>query len=129
MDRTKVRYLREVLKQALEEFGEKENLVVDLGSATFGNSNVTFKLNLNEVSGDGSVLTREAVAFQRAARLYGLQPEDLGRVFRSPSGKRFKITGLNTRAHKYPIQAEEVGTGKRFKFPSHAVVGNFIDAA
>ena len=129
MDRSKVRYLREALKQALKEFGEKEKLVVDLGNATFGNSNVTFKLNLNEISGDGTVLSPEAEAFKRAAKFIGLEPTDLGRVFRSPSGKRFKITGFNRRAHKYPIQAVEVGTGKRFKFPTHAVIGNFIDAA
>ena len=129
MDRDKVRNLRVALNRVLKEFGAQENLNVVLGNASYTDSSADFKLHVNEIAADGQVLTREAETFKRTAHYYGLQPEDLGRTFRSHSGKTFKITGLNRRAHKYPIQAVEVGTGKRFKFPPRAIIGNFIEAA
>jgi hypothetical protein len=121
MNRNKVRLLREALFTALRPFGLEQKISVSLGNASFSSSSVEFKVNLNEVAADGLVLSREAVAFQEQAPRYGLMSSDLGQTFHS-RGKSFRITGLNTRAKRYPINAEDISTGKRFKFASETVV-------
>lgn len=121
MNRNKVRLLREALFTALIPFGLEQKISVSLGNASFSSSSVEFKVNLNEIASDGLVLSREAVAFKEQAPRYGLMSSDLGRIFHS-RGKSFRITGLNTRAKRYPINAEDISTGKRFKFASETVV-------
>lgn len=54
-------------------------------------------------------------AFTAAASMWGLSPKDLGREFVSQR-RRFRIESANLRAHKLPIIAADVRTGKRFKF-------------
>ena len=56
----------------------------------------------------------------KMARLYTLNPDDLGKTFTS-GGKTFKIEGLKTRSHKRPVLASDVRTGKKFVFEVEAV--------
>lgn len=58
--------------------------------------------------------------FKRWAASYGLKPEWFGETFTS-RGTGFRIVGINTRAPKYPVQAERVRDGKGFKFTADGV--------
>lgn len=108
---------------ALADVSKKHGVDIRFGSGgKYNETNASLKLEISCVQGDGTVITKEADAFKRHAYLYGFKPEDLGREFVS-GGKRYKISGLNTKAHKMPVLATEVGTNRVFKF-SEAIVLN-----
>lgn len=55
MDRSEVKELREKLQKFLDKFGMSNNLTIEVGSARFGLSNVTFKVDCREKTNDGDV--------------------------------------------------------------------------
>lgn len=95
-------------------------LEVRRGNARYGPGNATVKFTFARVGDDGKAMTPERQAFERFAARHGLDPEDLGRTFRTLQGDRFAIVGLNTRARTYPVIAERAD-GKRFKFSASQV--------
>lgn len=117
MNRQKVRALRAMLEQQLKGF---EGLHVQLGSARFTSTSVTFKVELSEVGKDGTAETPEVAAFRSMAELHGLNKDDLGREFEH-NGRRFKVVGLNTKAKRYPVLCEHQGTGRTYKFGATTV--------
>lgn len=72
----------------------------------------------------GIVLSPEAEAFKVLAPTEGLKSDHLGQTF-STHGETYKVTGLNSRATKMPIQADRVSDGARFKFPVSMVKSAF----
>jgi hypothetical protein len=70
---------------------------------------------------NGIVASKEASDFKRLASKYGLSPDDLGKEFVGVNGKKFKLLGCKPRSSKYPLVAEEVGSGKKFKLTTAAV--------
>lgn len=87
---------------------------------------LTTKIELSTTNTDGSVETTEARNFRKHAVRYGLNPDDLGKTFthknhRKGTTDKYKITGLNTRAPKYPISATCESTGESYKFPPDLV--------
>ena len=112
--------VREELKHVLEPIGEKYGLQLQAGHCTFSPSNFTMKLEGSLVSEDGVVQTKEAEAFKSHADLFGLDPEDLGKQFRS-CNDTYTITGLKTRAKKYPVVAVNE-RGQSYKFPAESVL-------
>lgn len=69
---------------------------------------------------NGEVKSREVLAFEREYSLYGLEKTDLGKKFVTPEGE-YKITGLNTRAHRMPVLATRLNDGKLYKFSEEHV--------
>lgn len=108
-------------ERALQTVAQKYGLKLTYKGGSYGSTQCALKFEFAVVNGDGIAETREAVDFRRAARLYGLEAEDLGRIFKSFAGDRFKIVGLSARAKRYPILAERVRDGARFKFPHREV--------
>ncbi len=108
---------------ALREFGERHGLVVTVGNASFipgvGGS-ATFKVELATKTADGVVNTKEMIAFQQHATLFGLKPEHLGTQFTWQSS-RFQLAGLAPRSAKYPLLATKLADGKMYKLPLAAV--------
>jgi hypothetical protein len=116
MEKKTVEAMRAYLEVALRGFEEHFDVQVEIGKIRYGRSNAKIALQVSEVAEDGSVETVEVVAFKTQAHLYGLRPEWLGREFEHASCI-FNITGLNTRARKFKIQAVS-RTGERYKFPA-----------
>lgn len=116
IDRQFLRNLRPEIESALKEIGERHNISLALGNASFTSNNATFKLEIATVGDNGEVNSKEVNHFKSFAASYGLSPDDLGKEI-SMGGKRFIITGLNTNAPKNPIKMEEVGTGRKYKSP------------
>jgi len=64
---------------------------------------------------DGTVMTKEAIDFNRYKNIKGINAE-LGDAF-NYQGDIFTITGYKSRSSKYPILAVSNNTGKTYKFP------------
>lgn len=121
MDRNKCQLIRkelDALKWVFADIEKKFGVKVGFGSASYTDSNVSFKLEINEVASDGTVMNREADAFKQLAPFYGLEASDFGRTFQM-HGKTFKVVGLKSRAQKMPILCE--ADGKRYKFDARTV--------
>lgn len=118
-DRTTCRLVRERIDAALADLGAELGLDISAGSGSFDAGFYRVKVTCAVKHDDGTVETPEATAFKRLATLYGLKADDLGREFTS-RGKTFKVTGLKTRAKKYPVLATD-SEGKTYKFPAARV--------
>ena len=117
MDRNKVRELSSIISSILAEASDKlkaYGVVAEVGSGSFTDSNVTFKVNVSEVGENGEAKSREAESFKTNASLYGLDPSDLGKTF-VDRGNNYTVLGLAPRRSKYPVLAVR-GDGKKFKF-------------
>ena len=59
--------------------------------------------------------------FEVLAPLFGLEPSDYGRTFKS-GGERHRIVGINPNRPKYPISTERISDGRAFKMPAENAV-------
>ena len=95
------------LKQALAGFEEKYNVKVTVGSITYSEMQFTTKLTVEsnvKFSEEG-----QRKDFERSCILYGLKPEDYGKVIsvevRRGVFEDFKLIGFENSRRKYPLRA------------------------
>lgn len=119
LNRQIVREIRERMEQPLNDALSNMGLSVQVGSAHFSPSNVTFKVEIAILGRDGKPVDKKVEDFLHLADMYGLKPTDLGRVFHC-MGKRYTVSGLAARSYKYPILAKDE-RGKTYKFPASTV--------
>ena len=115
--RGNVRDILDDCRKALEPVAEKYGLTLDDKGRTFYRDRlpVMFQLLIPQKDADGNEMDSKAKDFVRLAAAYGLSKDDYLAEFRS-NGRTFRITGLNHRARGYPVLAEDVQTGKTYKF-------------
>ncbi len=113
-NRHNLQEVREVIETALVTVREETGLNVQLGACRFQPNSATFKLEIQTVDEDGKAFDEGAANFRVFARDFGLEPEDLGKVFVS-NGIEYTVSGLKPRNRKYPIIATRAD-GKTFKF-------------
>jgi len=120
--RANCRTLMDEVEAALKPIAEKHGLTLDRKGKSFYRDKlpVMFQFLVTEKDEDGNALDSRAKDFMRVADAYGLSKDDYLAEFRS-NGRTFRITGLNTRARGYPVMAEDVRTGKTYKFPAKRV--------
>jgi len=107
------------VEKALNGVAEKFGLAVKVGTRRFGTKDMRFPVEfvITEVDKDsGEMLSPEAMAYKKLAGSFGLDSEWLGAEFETYQG-RYKIVGLKPRNRKYPVLADDVRTGKKYKFP------------
>jgi len=119
MERDTVVAMRAYLEVALQGFEEHFGVQADVGKISYGDSHADIKLKVSQVNVDGTVESKEAVNFKKYANVYGLRPEWLGKEFKH-QGKVFVITGINTRARKFRVQATSTD-GVGYKFPQELI--------
>ena len=119
IDRILIGKLRDEISHCLEPIGEKYGIELKAGRCGYSSGNFTLKLEGSLVSEDGVVLTKEAEDFKKYAHWHGLVPEDLGKTF-VHTHVVYTITGLKTRASKYPITAQ-ASNGGSYKFAAESV--------
>ena len=132
-DRATCRIISQEATAALQAVAAKYGLSVMAGSGSFSPAAFTPKFTFSPMvavtaapqgtvpyvtAGSASSIPAD---FANKAALVGLQASDYGRTFTS-QGKTFKITGINLKAHKFPILGTEIRTGKTFKFHADNVV-------
>ena len=120
LDRATVTYIRKHLEAALKPLAEKLGVAIDLGHCTFEVSNCRFQLKIAVRDCNGKPITEETEFFKHNAKLFGLEPADLGREFVF-QGQTYTTCGLRTKSRKYPVTAR-AGNGKNYKFPSRTVL-------
>lgn len=111
-----VRALMAEIENALKPIAEKHGLLLDQKGRTFHRDAVPvmFQLTVPKMDENGTTLDAKAQAFQRDAHLVGLDPDALYRGLLI-GGEKYRITGLNLRAKQFPVLAERIHDGKRFK--------------
>lgn len=114
MNRVQARQIGEAVEVAVKEAIEGMGVAYVTRRGRFGLNDLTIKLEFADVQ-NGEVQSRAVTDFKRLCSRYGLEADDLGTTFIS-NGVEFEITGLNTRAPKYPIKATRVFDGKGYKF-------------
>jgi hypothetical protein len=125
-DRPQVKLVREVIQKELDKLAQNMKMTIRVGNASFTPTTITFKVAVAAIGEDGKVHSPEAENFKKFAVMYGLQPTDLGRQFRSWHGNElYTITGLSPRRSKYPIHASR-SDGRRFKFGAGEVKARLI---
>jgi len=106
---------REII-EAAEGVAKKHGLKLSRkGNITYDKNGFHFK-----VSATLENIDPERDNFIQYAPIYGLDPKDYRRTFKHGQ-KEYRIVGINTRAHAYPIIVETVNRGDRFKMPASQV--------
>tara|TARA_R100000149_G_scaffold56098_1_gene25193 strand:+ start:215 stop:589 length:375 start_codon:yes stop_codon:yes gene_type:complete len=106
LNRKLVKNLRAVLDDALNDNESFEQFIVEVGSANFSDTEVTFKVNLR-IKGAKSQSEKE---LEDWAGIYKL---DLNKVARL-DGKEFKLSGYRRRARKKPFLIKDLQNGGEY---------------
>lgn len=122
-DRSNLDVMRSSINSKLAELESDFNIKIKLGRIGYSDSNFTAKVECNLVK-DGQVIETIAIDFDRYKDAWGLQ-FSLGDTFIS-QGEKYKVLGLKPRNRKYPIIAEDISSGKRYKF-SEDTINNFYN--
>ena len=136
--RETLRTIRVDIDAALAEIGEKHGLAMKTGNATYDADNATFKLEVSRIADDGVAITKEAAAFQKMARLFGLEPTEerpfapIGTELRI-NGEDYIFMGMKPRSRKYPaldeyrgqFVAKRVSDGRMYKFTKDMITFAF----
>lgn len=117
--KNEIENIRRDINAALKAIGEKYDVTILAGNASYNDDMVQFKLTCTTKGENGEVETKEAKDFKLYASMYGLKPEMLGKEFQY-GRDRFQITGLKPRSQKCVI-VKMVGTDKSYKFEPEAV--------
>jgi len=118
-NRENLNSIRSEFEKELKVIGNKFGISFNVNTIRFTEKSMHCKLegNLSDNCSNESFL---AIEFKEKCHKYGLKPTDLRRKFTS-NDKTFRIIGLKVRNRKYPIIAENVLTGKSYKFSIHQI--------
>lgn len=113
--------LSDAVKKALAQVEADFGVTFTPAGGHLGMMKGDIRLNVEVVPVAGTKSAAQ-IEFEMYAGRIGLLPSDFGRVFRSShSGRRFKINGVLLGGRKYDMSAEELGTGKSFKFIARGI--------
>ncbi len=120
LNKPTVKYIRERLKTAVKPLAEELGVTIDLGNCTFNMSNCRFQLKLALLDSKGKPITEEVDSFRSNAKLFGFEPDNLGKKF-TFQGQSYAICGLKPKSRKYPVIAQS-DNGKNYKFACRTVL-------
>lgn len=114
---SKVDDVKSKIMEHLEPLGAELGLSFEIGGATCDPNQMYFHSKLTVSVGNKE--DQEKRQFNKYCSLFGLEPSDYGRDFRS-GGRNFKLIGFNLRASKMPIIARNE-QGVEYKFTETAI--------
>lgn len=117
-----VRDLRGILDNVLNDNERLEQFDVEVGSASFTDTEVTFKLSV-KVKGSKPKEERDLEEYMSVISKWG-DNWDRDRVV-NYRGMDLKLVGYKRANRKYPFILQDVATSKRYKFPTDWVNANF----
>lgn len=119
--RDSLKRFRDDFDVAVEELKKKYGVEIELGNISFSSDYFRTKLEVRKaVSSDGSKIDIELEKFKKDAPKVGVSASIYGKEF-TYRGRTFKVTGVKPRSSKYPIIAEELGSGTSYKLPKESV--------
>jgi hypothetical protein len=113
LDKPSIKAIRLAMDKALAEVEAQYGIKISTGNARFTADEVTFKVKANVIDKFGTVLSKEAQAWELYAPTQGLDHLSVGDTVQL-QGKSFTIKGYNTRARKSPINIED-NNGRGYK--------------
>ncbi len=113
INKTVARDVGAAVEEALAEVAEKFGLTVEVRGGSYDATSFRPKVEFKTAGAAED-------EFRTYAQMFGLDPDDFGRDFVS-KGRHFRISGLATRSHTYPILATEIASGKVYKFTSEGI--------
>lgn len=119
LDRAKVKAIHADMKEAMKAVAEKHGVLINtFGKVTYDTDMMNAKFKVTTLGENGQVRNEAEEDFKEYASVYDLKPSDLGKRF-TFQGKPYTISGLNTRAKKFPIEAK--GRNGTYKFAARDV--------
>lgn len=119
-DKPALRKFREDFDKAIAAFAKKNGVAMRLGGASYNESEVTYKLEVC-IASDGDMSAKEALgrkSLDLEGAMFGLTEKDYGRTFTNWDGDKYRLVGIKSSRPKYPVSAENIRTGKGYKFGS-----------
>ncbi len=128
MDKKQADKMAAELLAAAQQVAEKYGMIAAPKSGTY--TDVSFTARIQFISADPEQNPERvtwAKSYEMACMSSGgfgaIKVEWLGKTFAAPRGnKTFRLLGLNRRATRLPYMAEEVATGKIFKFTRNSIL-------
>lgn len=102
--------IRKDIDEALKAVAIKHNVSFDLGGIGFEPLKFTVKLTAS--IGDGKEYLK--TQFEKVCGIFDIPKDWYGKEF-THQGRRYRITAINTRARKMPMEYEEIDNGKGYK--------------
>ena len=101
INRQTCKQLRDILQDALNK-ADVEGVDIQVGRATFNDSNVTFKIEVAVKEANGQIMNKDVTNWKRSAASFGLPVSALGKTVKV-NGDLVEIIGLRPRSTKYPV--------------------------
>lgn len=105
--------------RAVTEYTKDRDVSVSFGGGKYSDESFTLKIEFR-VKKDGKVVSQEETDYAGFASYYLLPADGVGKRFEH-RGNWYTVRGLLPRNSKFPVLAERVPDGKKFKFPADAV--------
>lgn len=104
------RAFRTEVEEALKPLAEKYGASVNAGNITYGPYDLGIKVDFKKQSTENNNV--EQAEFEMYCKMFGMQPEDYGKIYNGGKGKEYKLVGFNLAAPKYPFRIVDMSTGK-----------------
>ncbi len=101
-NRANIKGLRNEIDEALDQVAKKYGITISAGNCTFSGNEANFKLKLNTIGDNGTVITRESQMWDLYKSRTNCSHLSIGDKI-TIQGNSYTLSGYNTRARKAPI--------------------------
>ena len=101
-NRANIKGLRNEIDEALDQVAKKYGITISAGNCTFSGNEANFKLKLNTIGDNGTVITRESQMWDLYKSRTNCSHLNIGDTI-TIQGNSYTLSGYNTRARKAPI--------------------------
>ena len=101
-NRANIKGLRNEIDEALDRVAKKYGITISAGNCTFSGNEANFKLKLNTIGDNGTVITRESQMWDLYKSRTNCSHLSIGDKI-TIQGNSYTLSGYNTRARKAPI--------------------------
>ena len=121
-DKSNIRAIQDDVRKALSAVADKYGIKLERKGYTYSPDHLPmgYRFITVETSEDGEVLDSAAKDLDRYAYRHGLGEGLYGREFTN-GVDTFRVCGYKPKSHKYPFIAENVKSGKKYKFAAQTV--------
>ena len=112
-DKSNLQVLRVEMDKALQAISNKYGITIKAGNASYSGNECTFKVKCNTKATDGTVITKEAMDWDRHKGFHGMDHLSVGDNI-TIQGTTYILSGFNTRARKAPVNFKDT-LGRGYK--------------
>ena len=101
-NKTRIVQLRSSIDEALDRVAKEYGITISAGNCSFSGNEANFKLKLNTIGDNGTVITRESQMWDLYKSRTNCSHLSIGDTI-TIQGNSYTLSGYNTRARKAPI--------------------------